>query len=319
MSVINYSNYLKNYSLEKTQYDRELMWVKLMLKFENIAVNIFKWGFENSEMPLALRSAYIERELFNRGEIVCLLADFEKEQTNGILFLPLARGGEINVYSELTNYNAISPRGTFFRSINDAVLIRNNELRVATRYLIDDLVFDLADLKIARRVNRNASLKTPATFVVEDKTQLTALNIYQKISGNRPVILQSAGAPPRQINQVDPYLGKQILDEETAVRNEILTTIGVLTNPVEKAERVNTVEATSNRGEIIDTIDGLFQSRLEACEQINRMFADYLQSSGLGKIYVKINNEYIKNIVEQGVIDGSGAADDSTDGEGGNE
>lgn len=272
---------------------------RLTVMFENIASTLFLW----EGLPPGLRSGWIERRLFTLGQLVFFEADFQKEQTAGFLMLPLARSGQINVYSEFTQYNAISPIKSFQRDFSNAVLVRNNELRVPTWQLIRPLVEEMADIRMAMRVNRNAACKTPIIVRTTENQRLTVMNEFEEISGNKPIILSDkmndnsrtgydAGAFP-------PYWGRELREEYENVKAEVLTILGVINNPVEKRERVNTIEATSNRGELVDNIDAMLTYRQIACDEINAMFGERMKAQGIGPITVKMNNNYTEDMLNQ--------------------
>lgn len=279
---------------------------RMSIFFENIAATIFKW---TGALPKTCRSAWIERQLFNRGQLCYFQADWKKDTYDGSFILPLANAGQINAYSELIQYDCISPQKTFKRTIDNAVLIRNNELRMSTFEMIEPLIFELADIRAAMFINRNNACKTPAIFHVSDKKQMTALNAYEQITGNKAIILMNdLGADLRSDysfgNERAPYYGKELREEYDRILAEILTIMGIISNPVVKAERVTTIEAASNRGLIVDSIDSRLQCRQEACDAIREMFGV--------EITVEVNNAYTFDMIKQGLggMDGNDESDD---------
>lgn len=287
---------------QKQEYNR------LMTYFENIAAAYGIWG----GLPKQCRSGWVERRLFNEGQLGIFKADYKRDMYDGFFILPLARGGAINVYGELIEYNLISPQKTFKRSIDDCVLIRANELRVPPRILIDPLVWELVDIRFAMRVNRNAACKTPPVFNVDQSEALTVANEYEEIVGNKPLIIRSRQMTDEVSYGMSdirpPYYGRELREEYNNVLSEILTIMGILSNPVEKAERVNTVEATSNRGLIIDTIDSTLTYKKIACDEANEMFGAEMKKAGIGPLTYEINNSYTRDMIAQG-LDGHGATD----------
>lgn len=288
--------------------------IRLELLFENIASTLFLW----EGLPPGLRSGWIERNLYTRGQLVFFKADFQREQTGGFMMLPLARDGALNVYSELVNYQAISPLRSFQRDFSNAVLIRNNELRVPTRDLIAPLIGELADIRMAMRVNRNAACKTPVMIRTTEDQRLTAENQFEEITGNKPLIIADKMNDSTRTGYdgsgFPPYWGRELREEYENVKAEILTVLGVINNPVEKAERVNTIEATSNRGELVDNIDAMLTYRKIACDEINKMFGAEMAEMGIGPISVRMNNNYTEDMLKQGIDPTEGGAGE---GEGG--
>lgn len=274
---------------QEAEYDR------LMSVIEDIAISIFEW--EN--LPEGLESRYIERYLFESGMLCFFKANPQEEEMAGLYALPVARAGELNVYSQPTKYECISPKRNFTRSISNSVLIFNTPLYIPTIAKIDTLVAEAVDIKFAAHVNRNSACKTPPVFRVTDKNQLSAFNKYEEIVGNKPILVEDYKGmlPPDYGMGGDrpPYWGAELRAEYREVISEILTIIGVISNPVEKAERVNTIEASSNRGEIVDNIDTMLFARQRQIEKINTMFMSDLEKP----IGIKINNRYTKNMILQ--------------------
>lgn len=268
---------------------------RLCMFFENIAATLFKW---DGDLPKMCRSGWIERQLFNRGQLCYFEANWKKDFYDGAFILPIANAGPINAYGELIEYDCISPQKTFKRTVDNAVLIRNNELRIPTFELIESLIFELADIRATMFINRNNSCKTPAIFQVPDKKQLTALNAYKRLVGNEAIILLNnmGGALDTSFGLGDqraPYYGKELREEYDRILAEILTVMGVISNPVVKAERVNTIESASNRGLVIDSIDSRLQYREESTKAIRDMFGKNLT--------VEVNNVYTFDMIKQGL------------------
>lgn len=294
---------------------REQEQIRLELVFENMASTLFLW----EGLPPGLRSGWIERKLYTLGQLVFFKADFQTEQTGGFMMLPLARDGELNVYSVPVHYAAISPLKTFYRDFSNAILVRNNELRVPTRNLIAPLIGELADIKTTMRVNRNAACKTPVIIRTTEEQRLTAMNTFVEISENKPLILADKMNDGSRVGYdasgIPPYWGKELREEYENVRAEILTILGVINNPVTKAERVNTIEATSNRGELVDNIDAMLTYRKIACDEINEMFGAQMAELGFGPISVKMNNNYTQDMLEQGLDPQDGMTDNDQGGD----
>lgn len=284
--------------------ERRNRFTNYMLYFENLASTIVTWG----GLPRELRSGWIERRLFNDGQLLAFSADWKKEQYDGLLFLPLAHRGQLNVYGELTEYEAISPMRTFKRNYNNSVLIRNNELRTPTVMLITPLVWELVDIEMTIKVNRNSSCKTPIIARANDRTQLTALNMVEEMLDNKPVIIRDSNLEETVIDslKVAEYHGTELMAQHTWIFNQILTHLGIISNPVVKAERVNTIEATSNRGLLVDETDSRLIYRKEAVERINEMFSEEIRAYGATEITCEINNIYLDTMIEQGMLVGDG-------------
>lgn len=280
----------RNSKQPKYIFDQEQYFNQLCDYFENIACMIL---ITEGDLPEGLTSYYIERQLYNRGALCYFAADFTSEGTAGEMALPVARYGKLNVYGIPTKYNLISPIKSFQRDITNSVLIRNNMLMTPTRQYIEPLMCELADIRAAMCVNRGNACKTPAVYTVDPSQALTVENTHKQITGNKPIIVKTLGASTSASyskGDYAPYFGKELQEAYTFIKNEALTHIGTLYNPVEKAERVNVVESTSNQGELIDSLDSRLYFRQEAYEEINRMFDRHLT--------VKINNRATDQLLE---------------------
>lgn len=288
--------------------ERQERFANYMLYFENLASTIFIWR----GLPKELRSGWIERRLFNDGQLLWFAADWKREQYDGMLCLPLAHFGALNAYGELVDYMAISPLRTFKRNYDNSVLIRNNELRLSTYQQIYPLVWELADIDQTIKVNRNSSCKTPIIVSAGERTQLSALNLIEEMTENKPAIVRDINNEQINIETIKgaEYHGTELLEMRENIFNRILTIMGIISNPVVKAERVNTIESASNRGLIIDTLDSMLMYRQEAVDRINELFVDEFARFGSSGLSVEINNIYTRSMMEQGLTEMVGGVED---------
>lgn len=280
----------------KIEYNRLMNWAELM------AINVFKWeGF-----PDFFRSAYVERLLFNNPIALAFMANFEKEQADGFMILPAVGQGQLNVIGEFSTFRAISPQKQFKRDFSDCVVLRANELYIPMRDRILPLIEEMADIRVAIAVNRGASCKTPLYINTDSDTELSALNEARQIIGNKPIILKKRGMTTgfkTEYESRPPYWGRELEESYNVLKTELLTTIGVISNPIVKRERVNTLEASSNRGELVDSLDIMLAGRQECAAQINDMFGEYLQGTlGLPPVSCTINNVATEQLYEDGIL-----------------
>lgn len=280
----------------KVEFNRLMNWTELM------AINVFKWdGF-----PAFFRSTYVERLLFNNSLALAFMAEYESDQTDGFMILPAVGQGDLNVISEFSNFRAISPQKQFKRNFTNSVVLRANELYLPTRDRVLPLIEEMADIRVAIAVNRGASCKTPLYINTDSDTELSALNEARQIIGNKPIILKKRGlntGSRAEYENRPPYWGRELEESYNVLKTELLTTIGVISNPIVKRERVNILEASSNRGELVDSLDIMLSGRQESARLINEMFGDYLQGIlGLPPVTCTINNNATEQLFEDGVL-----------------
>lgn len=247
---------------EFAQQTREFWY---LIQFTDVAIRLFKWKGLPKEIPVDI----MERTEFNDGKVL-----FFRDEDLGYFALPTAGFTRFNEYGLPVNYRAIGFNGKQWeRSISDSVLIKNSPLLAPCLPTVWDYCTELANIRGAINVNVNA-VKTPLVFAGKREELLTMKNLFKKISGNEPVIYAEEGYKQNFESAITqpPYVGDKLAYQFNFALSQVLTYLGINNNPVEKAERLVTAEASSNNDFINANLRARLKSRQEACEKINEMF-----------------------------------------------
>lgn len=252
-----------------------------LIDYLTIATKLFKWKNLPKEIPVDI----MEFNLIGGGRVV-----FFKDADIGYMALPTGGFGKINNYALPTQYIAIGQAG-YTRQVDDtnSVIIKNDPLYMPSFFYIDKMCKRLADIFEAIQVNVNAC-KQPFIAEGEKEEMLSFKNAYEQVAGNRPLIAFNAKSNIREkpfqvFNTGAVYYGDKFTSLMQATECMLLTYLGINNTNIEKRERVNTQEVSSNDDIINYHLFQRLEARQKACEEINKMF-------GLD-ISVEINKEYI--------------------------
>lgn len=138
-----------------------------------------------------------------------------------------------------------------------SVIIYNNSMRMADLWIFQLIAYEMADYDSAIKVNMN-SQKTMPIIPTTQEQQLSIENAYNDLQNNLPYALVE-----RNGFDVEGFKNALVFDNrksftsdlmigvEREMWNRCLTFIGVNNVNVEKKERVNVQETTSNLDEIL--------------------------------------------------------------------
>lgn len=245
-----------------TQQTREFWY---LIQITDVVIRIFKWNGLPKEIPVDI----MERTAFNDGKALFFLDD-----KLGYFALPTAGFTNFNEYGLPVKYRAIGFNGKQWeRDATDSVLIKNTPLLSPCLPTVWDYCTELANIRGAINVNVNA-IKTPLVFTGKKEELLTLKNTFKQLSGNEPVIYAEEGMK-QNLNtfQTQPeYVGDKLAYQFNFTLSQLLTYLGINNNPVEKAERLITAEASSNNDFINANLRTRLKVRQEACDKINEMF-----------------------------------------------
>lgn len=243
----------------------ELTFKTLYDKFRLLATSAFQW----EGLPDGIEEKYIERYLFDYGK-----AAFFRDPAMSFMCLEAQDSGEMNVYGEPLYYMATGFNYHRRMSVDECVIIQNNQHRKPTHDFVMFYCNKLAESERTMDVNVK-SCKTPFVIACDDKDVLTFKRIYQMIDGNTPAIYADKGLnldALKVLKTEAQFIGNELMDYKKSVENELLTFLGFNNLAVDKKERVNLSEANSNN-QITESFAELqLRSRVQACERINEMF-----------------------------------------------
>lgn len=262
--------------VQKTQTEDTFDRVHQMLcdYWKNIGINIFEWKRKNGD-PLStlsegLTSQRIESYLFDDGKAI-----FVKDENLGYLCLQALDSTKRNVYNEAISFNAIGLNYNKSYNIDNSVLIKNNALKMAFAPIINYYCKKLADIELAKDVNRNAN-KTPIMIECDENTLLSAKNVFKQLNTNEPLILKNrnrgANLSTTVLKTDAPFIIDKLEDDYHNYEARILTIFGLDNYVEDKKERVQSAEVESQQEYIISNFRASLRERQLACEKINKMF-----------------------------------------------
>lgn len=234
-------------------------------KYKLIAVNAFQWD----GLPDGIQERHIEKLLFSHGKAV-----FFKHPDMDFMCLEAQDTGKVNVNNDPLSYRAYGVGFTHHLNADDCVIIENNKLRLNTDDFVMFFAHKLTEAERTMDVNIKAC-KTPVIFTCDDKDVLTFKRIFHQVDGNVPAIFADRGLNLDSIQAFltgVKFMGNELMDYSQSVENKMLTFLGVNNNPVDKKERVNTLETSSNNQLIESFAELQFEARQRACEEINKKY-----------------------------------------------
>lgn len=248
--------------------NRKRLWLTRMLR---LAQSSIKW----EGLPDYLDLTYLEGVLIRTGSAI-LVYDNEV----GRYFIGQnASTGAIDIDGYPINRSLIFRNGQqIWCDPEDSVIIYNNALRCSDLWLYEMLADDMCQMDMAVRVNISTQKTMPMIPTREEK-RLTVENIMNALDDNMPYLLLDA-------NNIDVEAFKASLlfdnkrsftaDNITQVQrewwNRTLTLIGINNVNVEKRERVNTMETSSNLDEIATMRRDRLNAREYACKRMKLKF-----------------------------------------------
>lgn len=253
--------------LNRTKAENILTETFLYERFRLLMINQFKW---NGLEDFNIQERHIENYLFDHG--FCL---FFEDPMIGKLCLPCSGCGKQNVYGDYVKYRATGFNYSEVVPADKSVLIENNKLRMPTHKAVVYFVTRLYELTRTMDVNVK-QLKLQSLFTATDKNILTLKKVIDNIDDNEwATIVDSSLTAEEIVKAVQTgvkCLTPELTDRYNAVMNEALTYFGINNSNTDKRERLITDEANANN-QLIDSCAEMFlESRVRACEEINKKF-----------------------------------------------
>lgn len=287
-----------DYSLFETENLNDLTELDYYERMKRIILSMFEW----SDLPTSMNRRFLERTLFEQGQCAIL-------KDNGLIInTRCANKGKITIYEEPTElscysidfqtnrwvFNGLNDEKVGLTSDNQAVLLYNTEVGVVP----SDLMIRLFSHRLAhaqRTIDCNIeNQKFPILILGNDKQQKTLQALYEKYSGNQPVIYGDSDSLQadmmKSIDTKAPYVADKVSEYKKEIWNEFLTTFGINNIDVEKKERLISGESNSNNEAINFNLQSFLAPRQEACKKINELF-------GLN-VSVKVRSD-LYNIIKQ--------------------
>lgn len=246
----------------------------------NIATSQFKYN----NAPLSLDLQYLERCLFNNGQVVIFKdEDITPElspYTDGsnIFALPMADNtARYDIYGNPIEYFVIGEKGSYRKRVNNknSVIIYNDKIH--NNIYSDLLNFSLRLEEIDRTIDVNVKAqKTPVLLTGNKKAMLTLEEIYMQYDGNEPVLFGDDRFDYENaikcLNTGAPYVSDKLYELKSDIWNEALTYIGVANLNVNKRSQVVSDEVLRAQGGTIASRYSRYDARAEAIRRVNDMF-----------------------------------------------
>lgn len=254
----NFFESLGNNNLSHFQYAEALL---------NICLAKGHW----LNMPDTIDTRFLELGLALNGSMVGF-----KDDVIGILCLPFAQQGTLDVYQVPTGRYAYADNGYHASLTNEnSVICWNNLTRTPSMPIIQYYAKRLYDLDCTIDVNAKAQ-KTPILILCDENQRLSLKNVYMQYTGNQPVIYGSKSlldnANFQVLNTQAPYVGDKLYTLKTQIWNDAVSRFGTFNNPETKKERLTNVEIAHSSGITYAMAESLTLARQQFCKELNAMF-----------------------------------------------
>ena len=275
------------------------------IMWENYLTNIALTCFEWENLPDSCDERFLELALFNKG--FCLF--FQDPITDMHLTLPCTIEGRWNVYNIPFRREAIATNDyRCWRDSSNSVIIFNNWLHLPGWEMVREYARRIA--KIERAIDVNVSgQRTPIAIRATEEQRLTMKNLYMQYDGNMPFIFVSDTTPLDSlevINTQAPFVAPGLFQLKQFYVNEFLSLIGIENSNQDKKAQMTSNEIGSNYGQVeVGRYNGL-TARMQAVNEINRMFGLNINVKFRSQINTLVNRRFM-------VIQDSAAATEPAD------
>lgn len=252
--------------------------------FRNLITNFYEWD----NLPDSIDELWLEKALNYNGFV-----GFYYHQDFGIVASKGAFGGFLDIYDNPTTFKPVNnalikyPKSIPINWYTDmldpkkAVIVGNNNYYSNSFGWIDGFCLKLADIETSIQLNRNAQNR-PFVAITDNDSKFSLKNMWNKIMNGDPVIYvnkQKTATGALSAVQLEDlihildtksdFLLDKLHDEKQRVINQLLTTIGINNNAVDKAERLVKAEATANNGLINACIRVTLSARQKGVKRVN--------------------------------------------------
>lgn len=274
-----------------------------------IAINAITWD----GLPAEIDARYMEMTISARGHAL-FFRDEDMSEGKQFICLPANLMGRFNIYGVPIIRRADAVNG--YRWIGDesnSVVIFNNRLRHSDIPVISYYANKLAEVERTIEVNIRGQ-KTPKIITCEQSNLLSLTNALKQYDGNVPVIaatknlLADGRDTPVLYDLTVPYKAGELQLYKKQLFSDVLSYFGIENLQSEKKERQITDEIQSSMGYIELRRYARLNTRLEAAEQINRMFGLNLQPKFNNFVLNDmLNNEFMEVGADEQIHDDAAA------------
>lgn len=239
-------------------------------EFINLALNRFTW---EGDLPYGLTSEQLEWLLIEKGRLMGYM-----DELKGLMILPCFGEKDINPYGLPTVYKIMSENGKINDSVDfeEGVLLRNNPLGYPDIEIIKSYAKKIDDVEMTMEVNLFQQ-SIPRIILADEDSKLSAKKLIQQIRQFKFAIFGKSTLS-NNIKSSDvldtqaPYILDKLQDFKTALRNELLTYLGINNNNNIKKERMIVDEVNANNEYTNINLDLMYDMRKKFCDEINSKF-----------------------------------------------
>lgn len=258
-----------------------------MYRLRSVAMSAFEWtGLDE----LGIDSRFIEYCMLNWG----MGGFFElREGTASYAFAQATPMSRLNLYWNPNKIKLMPANGSIGWTRHawywaerlgtpgaivhkpNAIVLWDNIDRTPIYPLLESFARRLENIDRKIDININAQA-TPYIMDIDERQRQDAINLYQQITGNEPMIIANKNRAellqPSILNLEAPFVADKMDDELTKIWYRALTMLGVDNTNTEKRERMIDAEATANNEDIMLMRRSRLATRRRFCEQVNERF-----------------------------------------------
>lgn len=276
---------MKRKEFQITAFVNKVRFDYYLTRLLSVARGQFIWnGF-----PASVNTWFIEKVLSRRGSI-CF---FIEEELDKMIAMRYTTNSELSIYdlpASVVAYSANSNYSSIPLEEDARVLCFDNNMHSSIMVFLEFFAYTLADIDSAINVNTRAQ-KTPIVILCDEKERLALQNLMMAYDGNVPTVYAKKNLDLSKFSTIDcgiEYKADKLQQLKSDVWNDALSFLGVNNLSIQKRERMLSDEIKQMMGGTIYSKSARLIPRLQACEEINDKFKDYLPT---GKVSVKLSEE----------------------------
>lgn len=258
--------------LQNSQLTNLLTYQLYLREMVGLAENVFKYDY----LPNYIDVAFMNKCLVKKGSI----AFFYDDILETVLCLPFIKYGPLDVYGRFTTIQVYGENG-YYRILKpgEYVIMYDNFYKYAI--YIDIMQYAERIALYERICDTNIiQQKTPRIWQTSSDSEKTLRDLLNNIDGNVETVLSYTNLLMDKVNAVlqpAPYVTDKITEKKEKMWNEFLRFIGVANVTFQKKERNIKDEIMASQGGTIASRFSRFEPRKKAIDEINKMFARYLE------------------------------------------
>lgn len=272
------------------KYKQKLAWRRvqhvknyLITRMLNLSSSSVKW----EGLPDYIDTIRLENILTRTGSAIIGYDDITDKYYIG----QNASVGNIDFYGYPMNRKMIGANGQNINfSPDTSVIIYNNSTRSSDLWVFELFAEWLSDILCAVQVNINTQ-KTMPIIPTTQEQQLSVINAYEDLVSNIPYVLVDQNSfnadsfkNALTFDNRKSFTSDQMIGVYRELWNQFLTYVGINNVNVEKRERTNVPEITSNLDEILMMRRNRINAREFSCKQMSEILGLNVKASYYGDI-----------------------------------